>query len=449
MFNESLLVTVLKKLPETTDFIIAYSGGLDSTVLLHACAKIREYFPKQNFSAIHINHGLSPNADSWQAQCLAFSETHKIQLACFKANAIPGKGESPEDAARKARYQILKKQIKRNVVLLTAHHQDDQAETVLLQLFRGAGVQGLSAMPFCTRFSEGYLARPLLQFSRAELKEYAELEKLIWVEDESNSNTHFSRNFMRHDVLPIIKRKYPSINSILARTAENAAYTHEINNELAALDLKNILLSKDSLAISKLLALSDARRNNVLRYFLQQRGYFMPHAIHLKQLQQTILQAKPDANPVLKWRDVEVRRYQDQLYIAKENYFVGLHEAINVNLYPEVKTEINLPNELGTIIFSITAQTDTVMHCTVTTNLSFITTQQEIVLLHAAKIIIQFRAGGEKIRPQNRKETHELKKLFQEWSVPTWQRQQIPLLYANEELAAVLGYCISDTCRYM
>jgi tRNA(Ile)-lysidine synthase len=230
------------------------------------------------------------------------------------------KKHSPEAVARDLRYQELAQLLDKDECVLTAHHADDQAETVLLQLFRGSGTKGLAAMPEHKGFMQGALIRPLLGFTRAELRQYAVQNHLNWIEDESNENIGIERNFVRHKLMPIIKDHWPGIVTTLGRVAEHCAEASELSTALAAQDYAKVLGSEpDTLSIKNLLTLSNARQANVIRYWLHKLNLPTPSSIKLKHIQTDVLYCRKEANPVVHWHGAEVRRYRDDLY-ATNNY---------------------------------------------------------------------------------------------------------------------------------
>jgi tRNA(Ile)-lysidine synthase len=221
VFSKSI-ADVLTPYLENHHFLVGLSGGLDSIVLLHLLDKIRDQNNVSlNFSAIHIHHGLSPHGDEWSEFCKSLCTRLNIHLDILKVNARNQSKESPEAAARKARYQAIRSFMDEHTILLTGHHQDDQAETLLVQLLRGAGIKGLASMPVVKSFGKGLLIRPMLFCSRTSILEYAKEHQLRWIEDESNLNLKFDRNFIRHKVMPLLKSRWPSAAKTLARAAEN------------------------------------------------------------------------------------------------------------------------------------------------------------------------------------------------------------------------------------
>ena len=435
MFSPEVLIPLSSQFPQSSTFWIAYSGGVDSHVLLTAIAKLQHCFPNKKIKAIHINHGLSPNAEFWQDHCTAICNNLSIELKKISIMVKAGKGESLEEAARKARYKIFKEILAENDCLLTAHHQDDQAETVLLQLLRGAGPKGLSAIPAVKSLGKGFLLRPLLNFTRSDLIAYAEQEKLHWVEDESNLMLNFDRNYIRQQIMPLIKARWPQAGKTLQRAAKQCAFAVEIDDEVARQDLSNIQgKQKDNLKITKLLQYSEARRNNVIRYWLQQLNLPLPNYIHLQKLMNNVLQSATDARPVLKWPGVEIRRYRDDLYAMPPLIQHDNKVILQLNLPPLSE---NLFYQTESVAVQLTGNLGTL--------LATPSNSKALRILPKQTMDIRFRQGGEKIRPYGRKETHDLKKLFQEWGVPSWLRDRVPLIYCDNQLAVVVGYCIEDS----
>ena len=253
---------------------IAFSGGLDSTVLLHLLANT-EHLPPHK--AIHIHHGLQAAADAWPSHCQSICDRLGVPLHVMHVQVQPG--ASLERAAREARYQAFAEVVGAGEVLLTGQHRDDQAETLLFRLLRGAGVRGLAAIPMHRPLANGHLVRPLLDASRAELEAYAHEHQLTWIEDPSNADPRFSRNYLRHRVFPLLTERWPQAVSSLARTAEHLSEAQGLLDELAQMDLHAAdqsspfpWLPLPSLALAPLRELSDARQRNVLRHWLTQIG---------------------------------------------------------------------------------------------------------------------------------------------------------------------------------
>jgi len=418
-FNAALLKENITQYRNAKVLWVAYSGGCDSHVLLHSLVALRSEI-KAEIKAIHINHGLSPFAPEWEEHCRDTCEQLAVPYIAISVNAKK-KNSSPEEAARHARYSEWKKLLNKNEVILLAHHQDDQAETVLIQLLRGAGVKGLAAMPLQQYFSKGLLCRPLLTFLRKEIHSYAIEHKLNWIDDPSNFDTDFDRNFLRHDVVPLLETRWPSLKKVLSRTASHQADADQLLTELAFQDWHHVR-ENNQINISALVKLSDKRQRNVLRYWIADIcELILPDTVHLQRILNEVLTAVVDAKPEVIWRGGEVRRYQGLLY-AQEKLIEPQNDLML--LWPNIEMPLEL-NKNGLKLSAISS---------VGKGLS----QEK---LKNTKISLQFRQGGETCRPVGRGQTHQLKKLFQEWKIPPWQRVSVPLLYVDGQLAQVVGYC--------
>ena len=266
-FNAEQLRPYLPAIESTAaKWWIGFSGGLDSTVLLHALAQLD--LPVQ-LRALYINHQLSPNADFWQSQCADFCARHAIPFQAENVR-VENTGRGIEDAARAARYSVFEKNLARGDVLFTAHHANDQAETLLLRLMRGTGPRGLAAMAMQRSLGDGVLVRPLLNFSRADLEAYARANQLRWVDDESNLDDDYDRNFLRNQVMPLLHNRWPEFKRKWQQTADLCAQQETIIEEVARDDLNRAapLAARvgQSIDLGALLALSPARQQNLLRY---------------------------------------------------------------------------------------------------------------------------------------------------------------------------------------
>nr|WP_238400323.1 tRNA lysidine(34) synthetase TilS [Legionella bononiensis] len=394
--------------------IVGFSGGLDSTVLLHALYSQSSL--RNKLLAVHINHGISPNALFWQSHCEAFC-TH-AGIPFISKTVEFDRSANIEEGARNARYEVFNSLLKDRDCLLLGHHMDDQAETVLLQLFRGAGVDGLAAMMESGSFGSGALSRPLLTCSRKQLEQYAAHYELTWIEDESNQDEHYSRNFIRQQIMPSLAAKWPGVVGNIARAASHCQQARLNLDELAVMDCSQLLSPSTRLCIESLKSLSVERLSNVLRVWLKKNQVQLPAAATFERLIHEAVFASEDAMPLISWDAVQIRRYKDSLYIVPSKE-MHLTECIEWTDFPQ-------PLRCGDTGSCLLAQK----------------AQEGIRISNDAKIHIQFRQGGELFFWHG--QTKQLKKLFQDWGIPPWLRQNIPLVYINGQLAAVIGYAISD-----
>jgi tRNA(Ile)-lysidine synthase len=421
-FEPKNLLNVLRVWPRTQRLLIAYSGGLDSTVLLHAMVSLRTALAT-DIEAIHVHHGLRAEAGDWvnhcQRTCIAWGVTCRI----IHVDARPAPGHSPEAAARAVRYEALKSLVIEGTYLLTAHHQDDQSETLLLQLLRGAGVAGLAAMPEVTCFGEGYHARPLLSYSRPALAEYAKRHQLKWLDDPSNQDIGFDRNFIRHQVMPLMQERWPAASQTLARAARLQAEALELITDLAKQDRRAVAGSRPhTLSVLALKKLSIPRQKNVLRNWICEQKLPLPTQAQLDRGREDILKAGEDRTPLVHWRGAEVRRYRDDLYAM-----------------------IPLPthNPHQEIIWRLTRPLS-IPHLGITINLRDLKAQGLVLPSSVSQVTVRFRVGGEQCRPLGESHHHALKKLFQQARVPPWQRDRTPLIYVEDKLVAIVGYWICE-----
>ena len=401
------------------NLLLAFSGGLDSTLLLHLLAECQKMLPFQ-LSALHVHHGLSPNADAWAVFCADVCKKLNVPLTISKVK-LNNSGLGIEATAREARYNKLLNSDADFICL--AHHQDDQAETLLLQLARGAGVKGLAGMGNVNN----KLLRPLLDVPRSVLDAYAKQHNLAWIDDESNLDTKFNRNFMRHEILPKLAKQYPAIKQTISRTAQHMAEADILLDELAEQDTKNGLLNNQQLQLASLAKLSGARVNNALRWWLLQNNCDAPSSAQLQQISQQLLHAKSDANIKIKLSaSVVLRRFQGGAYLLR-----NVQEADD--LY--VRSAFSLPWQgEKTIILPDQSR------------LFFSEKLGEgIAMLHVenGQLNIRYRRGGETLKPEKNRPNRSLKSLFQNSSIPPWQRKRLPLLFLNGELVLLPNIAVA------
>lgn len=270
---------------------VGFSGGLDSTVLLHATSRLAGD-AAFGLSALHVHHGLSPNADAWADSCRKFCERLGIPLTILKVIVPAGSGEGLEAAARRVRHQALSDESVDWILL--AHHADDQAETVLHNLLRGSGVRGAAAMPV----SRGRVLRPLLGCGRAALLEYARAHRLEWIEDESNLDLRYTRNFLRRELIPAIESRFPRAGEQLAAAAAHFGETDALLDDLAVLDLGRCR-PEFPLPLALFRHLSDARARNLLRAMLGWHKVQPPDERRLKEFVRQLRTAGNDRHPRL------------------------------------------------------------------------------------------------------------------------------------------------------
>jgi tRNA(Ile)-lysidine synthase len=390
---------------------VALSGGIDSVVLLHLLYQLQKKY-HFTLNAMHVHHGLSQNADKWVKFCEKLCEKLYVPLDVEYIQLPQKKSLGIEGEARRFRYEKLL-QSKSDLIVL-AHHADDQAETFLLQLIRGAGVKGLSSM---AHFDETKrLWRPLLNQSKIDIESYAKHHKLKWIEDESNQNTDFDRNFIRSKVLPILKNRFNHIIKVISRSSAHLAEAQNLLDDLAKIDLNSYLKSskyKHKLQVKTLNKLSLIRAKNVLRYWLELNDQLMPSKDLLDEFLRQVLTAKKDAELKIELsKNHEIRRYKDEIYIVQKNQ----HEQKKYEIIWDGESKINLPNG---------------------SKLNFKKVKGRGIALEkikGKKLIIANRKGGESFKPDSKRPTKKLKQLLQESDLPPWEREEIPLIFVGNDL---------------
>ena len=403
-----------------TKYYLAYSGGLDSHVLLHAGAALQAQYPQTfQFQAIHIHHGLQANADAWVVHAEQTCAALNLPLKVLHLNLKPAPGESIEALARQARYQALSECLAANEMLLTAHHQDDQAETFLLNALRGSGSAGLAAMPQLRALGAGQLGRPLLAFSRAQLAAYAQQHLLQYVDDPSNAQIQFDRNYLRHEILPCLQERWPAVSQTLSRAANWQAEQQQVLERLLAAQLPQFLGSQaHTLSATALNTQDEFMQKALVRYWLQSQGFTMPAAKKLQHILTDVLASAADATPCVAWGTCEVRRYRDDVYALKP---LSQHDAKQIIAWTDVEQDLYLPS----------------LEQSLSKDLLSNELKQEAIAANLA-LTVRFRQGGERVQ---RAHSHslELKTLFQTAGVPPWERESVPLIYLGEQLRLVVG----------
>jgi tRNA(Ile)-lysidine synthase len=391
--------------------VLALSGGLDSCVLLHLLHECQKTLPFQ-LRAQHVHHGLSENADAWAVFCKDLCDNLNIPITISKVNINKNSGLGIEATAREARYQALLTADADFICL--AHHQDDQAETLLLQLARGAGVKGLAGMGA----ENEKLLRPLLNAPRSLLETYAKQHKLSWIEDESNADTQFDRNFMRHEVLPQLEKSYPAIKQTISRAAQHMAEADSLLDELAAQDVENGLINQQQLQLAALAHLSAARVKNALRFWLAKNNCDTPSAAQLQQIVQQLLHAKSDANIKISMSEsLILRRFQGGAYLVKNVQEGDDNYQRSAFSLPWQREQLVILPDQSRLFFSEEMGAG-------------------IAFRHIEKsqLMIRYRQGGETIKPVENRPSRSLKSVFQTSHIPPWQRERLPLLCINADV---------------
>ena len=397
--------------------LVAFSGGLDSTVLLHQLVQWRAQHPEVALRAIHIHHGLSPHADSWVQHCESVCMQWQVPLVVERVH-LEDDGLGIEAQARRARYQAFAQTLLPGEVLMTAQHLDDQCETFLLALKRGSGPAGLSAMGENSPFAGTQLIRPLLAQTREALEAWARQHELCWIEDESNQDDTYDRNFLRLRVTPLLQQRWPHFAQAVARSAALCAEQESLLDELLASDLADCITAHGTLLLVPLMMMSDVRRAALLRRWLAGLNAPMPSRDGLERIWQEVALAREDASPCFRLGEYEVRRYQSQLWWVKS--VDGQSETVIPWL--EWKTPLALPAGLGSV--------------------QLISAGELRMPKEDETVSIRFKAPG-LLHIVGRNGGRKLKKIWQEQGIPPWRRDTTPLLFYGETLIAAAGVFVT------
>ncbi|WP_182026984.1 tRNA lysidine(34) synthetase TilS [Vibrio rotiferianus] len=401
--------------------VLAFSGGVDSRLLLELLSRYQQVNSTGNnpikCHTVYVHHGLSSNADDWADKCLMWADQVGITCSVEQVSLDINSGDSIELLAREARYQVLSKHIQAGDLLLTGQHADDQVETFLLALKRGSGPKGLSSMAESMPFAGGMLVRPLLAIKREQIEAAAKEEGLDWVEDESNQDTRYDRNFLRHRIVPDLSERWPSIHQAVQRSASLCAQQEALLDELLGAVFERALKSDLSLSIDELATHSDLVRARLIRMWLAKLNANMPTQVQLNLIWNEVGLAQQDANPKLQLKQGEVRRFQNRLYWVTETADVTTWQSDI-----QTDTALVLPERLGELTLNTSSEQATIA----------LPPQPELLR-------VTFNPEGLSAHPTTRNHSRKLKKLFQEYNVPSWLRRQIPILMYQNQVVAVAG----------
>lgn len=398
--------------------VLAFSGGVDSRVMLELLAEYQRQY-KVSCLAVHVHHGLSDNADNWAQQCKVWAEQLNVDFRLEKVS-LELERRSLEECAREARYQALSAHLQVDDLLLTGQHGDDQLETFLLALKRGSGPKGLSAMAEAKAFSSGTLVRPLLAIKRSEIEEYAQQRGLGWVEDESNQDTRFDRNFIRHQVSPVLVERWPHFSQAVQRSTQLCAEQEALLDELMSEKFKSLCNGDGSLSIDGMIAVSALMRSRLIRMWLATHHARMPSREHVEKIWLEVAMARQDANPLLNLANGQIRRYEQKLY--------WLESSLDITEWQQaicVDGEVNLPDSLGSLSLKSSSQG-----------------QLSLFALQTGQLRVIFNPEGLTAHPVERGHSRKLKKLFQEYKIPSWQRRRMPILMCGDQVVAIANLFI-------
>jgi len=418
-FLPDRLLEVLREFPRPRSYLVALSGGLDSVVLLHAMARLREALGIP-LRAVHIDHGIHADSAHWSEHCRQICHSLGIALEERQLKVTPVPRQSLEARARKARYDAIAEVLEAREMLLLAQHGDDQVETFLLQLLRGAGVEGLSAMPGLRSWRGGWMARPLLGFSREQLRQWAVAQKLAWVEDPSNEDRRIARNFLRHEIVPRLRQRWPALVTTISRSAAHCAEAAGVLREIAVEDLEAARGTTSwQLTTETLQRLSPARQRNLLRAWIRAREVPVPDSRTLESLLLEVIPARTDARPEILWKGGAVRRYRQQLYLFPKPLPTVPSDTV---LHWQGEKPLTLPEGLG--------------------QLAFAGKKPDWFPREGTEVVFDKR--GVRCTIAGRQGAKSFKQLCQELGIPPWLRPLLPLVKVGESVAAVADYALCE-----
>ncbi|OTA19732.1 hypothetical protein Xbed_02040 [Xenorhabdus beddingii] len=421
--DEPLLTMLAEQIEPHKKILLGFSGGLDSSVLLHLLVRLRAQYQQLGcelmaLRAIHIHHGLNSKADLWVEHCRQICADWLVDFRTENVS-LDTRQNGIEAAARDARYQSFQRELQSGEILTTAQHLDDQAETFLLALKRGSGPAGVSSMPVSMPFAGTTLIRPLLNVSRAVLEAYAQAQGLKWIEDDSNQDDRYDRNFLRLHIMPLLNQRWPHFPQAVSRSADLCGEQERLLDELLSESLNALTTSEGAISIPPLENYSEAKRNALLRRWLNQHGVKMPAREQLQRIWSEVALARQDAEPCFQLGPYHIRRYRQQLWrVPQYQPLAGMVLEWNT------EQELALPDGLGTLT----------------------RTEESGIKVRTPDdtepVTIRFGIQGN-IRIVGRQHSRHSKKLWQELGVAPWLRERTPLLYYGEELIAALGVFVT------
>jgi tRNA(Ile)-lysidine synthase len=396
---------------EEGHFVVAFSGGLDSTTLLAGLCRL---IPPARLRAVHVDHALQPESAGWERHCAAAAASLGVRYVSERVAIDVGAGDSIEALARRARYRVFAQLLRPAEVLVTAHHGDDQLETMLLRLLRGSGVSGLRGIVEFAPFAGGYLARPMLDLSRAEIRAQAEQWGLRWIEDPANREQRFDRNYLRSEVIPALKRRWPAAERSMVRAARHMADAEEILEAMAEADAR-ALPAPGCVPRSAITRLDPPRQRNLLRHLVRRCGLPVPDSRQLEELRAALHVERADARTRVQWPGGEARVFRDRLYLLEP-----LRPAGDASPAGRLKPGAEWRGPAGRVVLELGEGTKGLPDSWVAEGLE-----------------IRFRSGGERFRPRRGGPSRRLKRWLQETGIVPWMRDRIPLLYHRGTLVAI------------
>jgi tRNA(Ile)-lysidine synthase len=409
----SALIPWKQAITTAPQIMLGLSGGMDSIVLLKL---LSEQVDTKLIQAVHVNHGLSESADQWQQFVEDYCRQLGVDFYAEKVQLVVS-GEGLEAAARDARYAVFERRLKKDGLLFLAHHADDQVETVIYRLLRGSGSKGLAGMPESRPLGLGQLIRPLLAYSKNAICREANIRGLKWIEDESNLDDQFDRNYIRNQVIPVIAERWPEYPQAIMQSAGHNDQANQLSKDLALEDLARLGLLEEragwSISIDGLFKLSVLRQKNVLRHWSEIKNLPAPGGKIINEILSSVVAARQDASPEVIWHRQCWARFQNRLYLLRcQNKNIQQDQSMHWDMQHPLmladKSRLDAQRAKGSGLVA-----------------------------GAKSIEIRYRQGGERCKPQGRGRSSSLKKLLLEYQLPPWLRDRVPLLYVQDQLVAV------------
>jgi len=408
---------------------VALSGGVDSVALLLAVQQARRndaQLRRLPLRALHVHHHLRPEADVWARHCRRLCRAHGVSLGVRHVEVPRTKGTSLEAEARRVRYAAFEVALRADEALLTAHHEDDQLETMLLQWMRGAGVAGLAAMPTRAPLGRGWLLRPLLTQSRATLAAFVQASGTATVEDDSNVDERFDRNYVRRRIVPLLRARWPAAARVASRSAAHLAEARELLDERATADVLQIA-PQGVVSLARLAELSPARQRNALRNWIAGCGASMPDAVHLERVRHELAAARADATPQVEWPGGRVRRYRGNLYCERPRPAVAAADRLGWDWQRHRSLDLGAGRGRLRLVADRHGSLDAARL--------------------PARLVVRFRASGERIALEPGQHRQRLKEVLRAAGVLPWRRDDVPLICSAKSVLAVGDWSIAATLR--
>ena len=404
--TETLQQLVLSKITGVTKLHVGFSGGVDSHALLVIAAELKQAGHIKELQAIHINHSINPDSELWAEHCKKIA--HSLDVPCKVVTVKLPSTANLEHNARVARYEEFSKIVHKDEALLLAHHLDDQVETILMRLFKGTGATGICGMKEITTIADLKIIRPLLDVPKDTLLDFAKKQQLEYITDPSNKDCDLDRNYIRHNIIPSIKARWPNAPGNITRSV-----AHIVGQEEYISDYCHAILQKISdankLSISALADYSQPEQQMLIRAWIIKHNTYAPSTATLQQIFQELIHAKVDRNPVIKIKDIELRRFKQHIYLLAHKPQTGYIPEL---IWPQDQKTIYIP------------AIDKILQRNNSSRIDF---------------TIRFRKGGEKITGAKDEHSKTLKNFMHENEIPPWERNTIPLIYSGDELVCVVG----------